>query len=219
MTHDVGELIWVHYNPETATLVIEDQGFHTFGLFNSAEPRVEFLARRTTGLASDHDLLLLSYPQAGQPIPNYQVNRSIAALAKPLQVKTWRGPVVVIAVCQNPDGRFCLVDDPTWRDIAATVKYFRGRPDNIGCPLLQEWRDIDPALQMTDVENRFISSAFAVGEAHRMAPIHVPARDRRQWLCCMPAHRLGLNWFLRSGNCRSWKGMDYTENKDAGWLK
>lgn len=222
ITEDVGERIWVNYNPETASLVIEDPYFHQFGVFGDEKPIVRVIPRLQPGLDNwrwSHDLVAICYPQADLPIPNYSANRSLAALAKPLQLRTWRGPVVVIAVSSgNPRGPYCQVDNVSWRDITAAVNYFRTRPSNTGLSVFQGGPDRNrPALKLTDLNNKFIASAF--GELPPIAPVQVNLEDGDKWRPCMAAHRLGLNWFIRSANYPFWQDVDLAGNSDARWLK
>jgi hypothetical protein len=221
ITEDAGERIWVNYNPKTATLVIEDSHFHQFGVFADEQPAVQLIPRVQPSLTNwhwSHGLVVILYPQHNLPIANYSVNRSIAALAKPLQLSTWRGPVVIIAVSSgNPSGQYCQVDNIGWADITAAVHYFRTRLSNIGLSFGQGERDVLPALKLTDLGNKFIASAF--GELPPMAPVQVRLGNADEWKPCLAAHRLGLNWFIRSANCPSWKDVGHADNGNARWLK
>ena len=172
---DTGRLIWVHYDQETATLTIEDPSFHSFGIRASCEPTRRVLLRDDPEMRSwffEYDLLLISYPQISTQVPRDLVNRSIANLAVPLQLKTWSGPVVVVAVSRNPSGEHCLVHSVNPRDVSAAVIYHLSHLDNPCRPLAPIWKEnVYPALKLTDPANDFISSAF--GPQPRMAPVLV----------------------------------------------
>ena len=202
---EVGELIWVHYDPQTASFVIEDQGFHTFEIFARGEPSAKIIHWTSHHWALDHDLLLISYPQPSPKIPPSQVNKSILALTHPLLLEAWRGPVVIVAISRHLDGPYCAVEDLSWRDLALAISYLRTCQDNphLDWPFPLHGPDVQPALQLTDVENGFISSAFAVDDSHRVAPSLVPVNDSYPWDCCAAAHQLGLNWLIRPANLDS----------------
>ncbi|KAK3294377.1 uncharacterized protein B0H64DRAFT_185610 [Chaetomium fimeti] len=220
---DTPQIIWVHYDWGTATLTVEDPSFHAFGVQTDSEPTRCVLLRdgyQMENWTFRFDLLLLSYPQVAQAIPPNMASQSIAALAKPLQLKTWFGPVVAIAVSPNPSGKHCLVQDITPRDITAAVIYHLTHLDNPCRPLAQFWPGADdayPVLKLTDAANHFITSAF--GHQPPMAPVLVASWKGGIWKPCTVAHRLGLRWYISSGNCRSWQDMDRGPNPDARWLK
>ena len=195
----------MHYNPETASLVIEDQDFHTFEIFAGGEPAAKVIRWTSHHWALDHDLLLISYPQPGLMIPPSQVNKSIAALTQPLLLEAWRGPVVIVAISRHLDGPYCNIEDISWCDLALAISFLRTCQDDthMSWPLPMNRPDVQPALQLTDVENGFISSAFAVDDGHRVAPSVVPVDDPYPWGCCAAAHQLGLNWLIRPANLDS----------------
>ncbi|KAH6632265.1 hypothetical protein F5144DRAFT_533624 [Chaetomium tenue] len=174
-----GRLIWVHYDLETAVLTIEDQSFHVFGMHPYSEPTRRVFLRDTLELQDwtfEYDLLLLSYPQVSTestPVPFYMVNHSIAALARPLQLKTWCGPVVVVAVSHNPSGKHCFVHSVNPRDISAAVVYHLRHSDNSCRPLFSPADNVYPALKLTNYKNRYIN--FAFGRQPAMAPVLVPS--------------------------------------------
>lgn len=218
---DTGRLIWVYYDQKTATLTVEDPSFHTFGIQAYCEPTRRVLLRddpEMKGWTFEFDLLLISYPQLSMLVPHQMTNQSIAALAKPLQLKTWSGPMVVVAVSRNRNGEHCLVHSVNPRDVSAAVIYHLRHLDNLCRPLVSSWEDsVYPVLKMTDSENKYISSAY--GPQPAWAPVLVGSWRDRIWKLCMAAHRLGLRWYISSGNCRSWQNLDRGANRNARWLK
>ncbi len=195
MAGEAGKLIWVQYDPETAALVVEDQDFHTFEIFAGGEPSARVIRWTSHHWALDHDLLLISYPQPDMTIPPNHANKSIAALTEPLLLEGWRGPVVIAAISRHLDGPYCNVEDVSWRDLALTISYLRTCQG--GTHMAGPRPSIQPALQLTDVENGFISSAFAVDDSHHMSLHLVPVDDPYPWDCCAAAYQLGLNWLIR----------------------
>ncbi|EAQ87637.1 predicted protein [Chaetomium globosum CBS 148.51] len=175
-----GQLIWVRYDLETAELTVEDTSFHVFGMYPYREPTRRVLLRDTLelqGWTFEYDLLLISYPQASTestPLPYFTVNSSIAALARPLQLKTWVGPVVVVAVSHNPSGEHCFVHSVNFRDISAAVIYHLRHSDNSCRPLFPSpAENVYPALKLTNRTNHYIN--FAFGRQPAMAPVLVPS--------------------------------------------
>lgn len=229
MDHETPELVSVHYDPRRGSLVADNSPFRRFdalehgGAMVSA-PSCRLLDKdelKPNGWDVVHGFVLVSYLQSG-PTPACLVNKSIAALGKPQQLKTWRGPVLVLAVSPNPEGKHCLVENLSYRDVSLAIHYFRSHSDNIGFP----GTEFDEELfltntKMTDPCNSFIASAF--GKLPPVVPIRTPI-DRRysgDWKPCAMAHRLGLPWYVTTANCPSWdySGDDHAENKDARWLK
>lgn len=215
------QLIWVKYDQKTATLTIEDGSFHTFGVRARCDPTRHLLLRDDPKMQAwdfEYDLLLISYPQVSTSIRHYQVNHSIADLAKPLQLKTWCGPVVMVAVSPSPSGGYCFVHDVNYRDISAAVMHYLGREDNPCWPLAPSWSEtVYPALRLTDTTNNFIASAF--GRQPPMAPVPVAHHKDLIWKPCIAAHRLGLRWYISTGNSPSWKNLDQGNHHNARWLK
>jgi hypothetical protein len=212
----------VHYHPETAALVVEDAGFHVFGLCKNAEPVANVLCRDEPGMQGwtmDHDLLRISYPQEDVAIPSHEVNRSIAALAKPLQLRPWHGPVIIVAICPNPAGQYCLVDNLRWRDITTAAIYFRTHLHNPAWPLAPNCHTAQPALQLTGQKNWSVAAGSRAPSS--LATVNVLAGQPYLWKRCMAAYRLGLDWWVCSANGSSRRDVDRAENEneDARWLK
>ena len=226
MDQAAGELVSVHYDPQTGSLLVGDSPFKRFEALASdgsitAVPTCRVLGRHELGFMDRvmvHDLLLISYLQTG-PTQFRLINQSIAALGKPQQLKTWCGPVLILAVSRNPEGRHCLVDDVSHRDVSLAISYFRSHGNNIGVPGSEFRENFYPVLKMTDTNNASITSAF--GKVPSMVPIHVSpfSMMSRDWKPCIMAHRLGLSWYITTANCPSWKALNSDQNKDARWLK
>jgi hypothetical protein len=220
MAQEAGELVWVHYDPETAALVIEDAGFHVLGLCNKTEPVANLIRRSdlvARGWTMDHELLLISYTAGYVAIPSHEVNRSIAAVVPPPLLIIWHGPVIIVAIHPNPDGQYCLVDNLRWHDITTAVTYFRACPGITVWPLPPEWSASQPVLQLNDPKKVSIAQCF--GAPPPIATANAWVVHPQAWRRCMTAYRLGLDWSICWANGPSWRDADRTENEDARWLK
>ncbi|GAB1319415.1 hypothetical protein MFIFM68171_09625 [Madurella fahalii] len=221
--------VWVDYDTETAALDIDTVALKDFEIIHrratSSELSLAYkviLQKDSTGYSNDvaHSIAIIYYPPEGvKMIPSF-VNKSIAALGKPQQLKTWRGPLVAIAVSHNPGGKYCFVEPFDPIDLSRTVGWFRDHKDNIGFPALEAGsRYAWPVLKMTDRMHTFLSVAF--GPLPSMTEIQMNMASpafHRSWLPCIAAHRLGLPWYIAPANSESWDIRDYEENDDARWL-